>query len=282
MARIERGRVRRNNNVYCSVCEKSSPSFLAGPGGRPNARCGHCESLERHRLLMLLLRAHPDRIGERVLDVAPQAGIKRWLQTNARYVSTDLLMPGASVRCDLTKACFAGGIFDSIICYHVLEHVPDDASAIAELARVLRPGGIAFVQVPRKDGVPTDEDPSLPPEARAIRFGQHDHVRWYGDDFEERLAGNGLTATVVRPAQALSERALRRLGLERGERIWLCARAGAGPIDAGEWRIRAVPRPAANRGALRRVARKLPAPLRRAARASISRFRRFATARTPR
>ena len=44
---------------------------------------------------------------------------------------------------------FSDGTFDRIIAAEVLEHIPDDRSAITELARVLRPGGTIAVTVPR-------------------------------------------------------------------------------------------------------------------------------------
>jgi SAM-dependent methyltransferase len=44
---------------------------------------------------------------------------------------------------------FGRGTFDRIIAAEVLEHIPDDRSAISELARVLAPGGTIAVTVPR-------------------------------------------------------------------------------------------------------------------------------------
>ncbi len=44
---------------------------------------------------------------------------------------------------------FADGEFDRIVAAEVLEHIPADVDAIAELARVLRPGGSIAVTVPR-------------------------------------------------------------------------------------------------------------------------------------
>lgn len=49
---------------------------------------------------------------------------------------------------DATKLPFAGGTFDRIIASEVLEHVPDDQGALAELMRVLRPGGVLAATVP--------------------------------------------------------------------------------------------------------------------------------------
>lgn len=55
---------------------------------------------------------------------------------------------GAAANGDATRLPFADASFDRIIASEVLEHVPDDAAAFTELARVLRPGGTIAVTVP--------------------------------------------------------------------------------------------------------------------------------------
>ena len=50
---------------------------------------------------------------------------------------------------DALSLPFADGEFDRVVAAEVLEHIPDDTAAIAELARVLRPGGTMAVTVPR-------------------------------------------------------------------------------------------------------------------------------------
>lgn len=55
----------------------------------------------------------------------------------------------AAVRGDGLRLPFPDGAFDRVIAAEVLEHVPDDRRAMAELARVLRPGGRVAVTVPR-------------------------------------------------------------------------------------------------------------------------------------
>lgn len=45
---------------------------------------------------------------------------------------------------------FADGHFDRVVASEILEHIPDDRAAIAELARVVRPGGTVAVSVPRR------------------------------------------------------------------------------------------------------------------------------------
>ena len=54
-----------------------------------------------------------------------------------------------AVQGDALRLPFADGSFDRVVASEVLEHIPDDRSAIAELARVLRPGGVMAVTVPR-------------------------------------------------------------------------------------------------------------------------------------
>jgi SAM-dependent methyltransferase len=50
---------------------------------------------------------------------------------------------------DALSLPFPDGEFDRVVAAEVLEHIPDDTAAIAELARVLRPGGTMAVTVPR-------------------------------------------------------------------------------------------------------------------------------------
>lgn len=54
----------------------------------------------------------------------------------------------ACVNGDGTGLPFADDTFDRIVCSEVLEHIPDDEKALAELRRVLRPGGILAATVP--------------------------------------------------------------------------------------------------------------------------------------
>ncbi len=61
------------------------------------------------------------------------------------------LPPGTrhdGVAADVTQLPFANSSFDRVIASEVLEHVVDDGAALAELARVLRPGGLAALSAP--------------------------------------------------------------------------------------------------------------------------------------
>lgn len=50
---------------------------------------------------------------------------------------------------DALRLPYADGEFDVVLMSEILEHIPDDTDAIAEMARILKPGGLAAVTVPR-------------------------------------------------------------------------------------------------------------------------------------
>jgi SAM-dependent methyltransferase len=52
------------------------------------------------------------------------------------------------LRGDATALPFVDGAFDAVVTSEVLEHIPDDTGALAELTRVLRPGGVLAATVP--------------------------------------------------------------------------------------------------------------------------------------
>jgi len=55
---------------------------------------------------------------------------------------------GAAITGDATCLPFPDGAFDKVIAAEVLEHLPADQTAMNEIARILRPGGVAAVTVP--------------------------------------------------------------------------------------------------------------------------------------
>jgi SAM-dependent methyltransferase len=157
-------------------------------------------------------------------ELAPKRHIRMDIGYDARGV--DLLG-------SVTAIPLADRVVDMLVCYHVLEHVPDDLAAMREFARVLAPGGVGLVQVPIRFGMPTDEDPSAGEAERVRRFGQHDHVRYYGDDFEQRLVDSGLVFTRTSPRSLVGERVCTVLGLIPDEWVWVVhstVHEGAGTV----------------------------------------------------
>jgi len=60
-----------------------------------------------------------------------------------------------------TALPFAGGSFDGVIAADVLEHIAEDTSALAEISRVLRPGGLLVFSVPAHPWLFTHHDAAL-------------------------------------------------------------------------------------------------------------------------
>ncbi|MEY2565886.1 MAG: hypothetical protein QOE35_415 [Actinomycetota bacterium] len=95
---------------------------------------------------------------------------------------------GAPVNGDALHLPFADATFDRVIAAEVLEHIPPDAAAMAELARVLRPGGTMAVTVPR--WFPELVNWALSDDYHSVEGG---HVRIYRrGTLVERLRGAGL------------------------------------------------------------------------------------------
>jgi SAM-dependent methyltransferase len=94
--------------------------------------------------------------GARVLDVGAGTGPYRPLFGHCRYQAQDFGQEPATVgnytpldyECDLRSIPVPDASFDAVICTEVLEHVPDPAAALAEMARILVPGGRLFLTAP--------------------------------------------------------------------------------------------------------------------------------------
>ena len=105
----------------------------------------------------------------------------------AGELDADAARVGA-VQGDALRLPFADGSFDRVIASEVLEHIPEDERAMAELSRVLRPGGTMAVTVPRCG--PEFVNWALSDEYHDVPGG---HVRIYRHaQLRGRLEGTGL------------------------------------------------------------------------------------------
>lgn len=242
----------RGDLVGCPCCGSTFSRFLPHRG-RAHAKCPRCGSLERHRVLWLYLERETDLFERRgaLLHIAPEYSfLRRLSQTSGlRYVTGDFDSALASHELDLMDLPFEAESFDFLLCNHVLEHVEDDRRALAEIRRILKPGGWAILMCPVDHRrASTLEDPAVvTAEDRHRVFGQSDHVRLYGRDFPDRLAEAGFTVRADRYLDRFDERSIGRLGLRREqddafgeEEIFLCVKPGAGspiaaPSGPGRW-----------------------------------------------
>lgn len=188
-------------------------------------------SLERHRLLWLYLQNETNFFTKqhKVLHFAPeQAFYKRFRKLkNLDYTTTDLNSPLADVKADICNLPFEDNTYDVLLCNHVLEHIPDDTKAMAELFRILKPGGWGIFQIPQDlDREKTFEDPTITDKKERARiFGQYDHVRIYGRDYFDKLRNVGFKVNEVAYAAQLSKEAIDTYRLAKREIIPLVSKA---------------------------------------------------------
>jgi SAM-dependent methyltransferase len=215
---------------HCVCCNQNSPFFLPFAGGTSaippvNSQldvvgsdlcryaCPKCESNDRERHLKLYCqKLGIDRLmaGARVLHFAPE----RWFAVYvaaagpSEHIKADLYPVSAEIqKVDMLAMSFPNASFDLVIANHVLEHVADDAQALSEIHRVLRPGGMAILQTPYSAMLQaTFEDAGIVSRAaREHAYGQDDHVRLYGQDIFSRFAAAGFNARVARHESALAD-----------------------------------------------------------------------------
>ncbi len=138
----------RGGNVECPCCGRRLRRFLE----YPSLFCPGCSSYERHRFLCLLVERDPELLHGRrsALHVAPEPSVKPLLDRAGveDYLSIDLDYRLAMQKMDVTDLKLPDDRFDLVVCSHVLIEVPEQRRAIAELLRVLRPGGIGLFQTP--------------------------------------------------------------------------------------------------------------------------------------
>jgi len=229
----------RGHKYSCPFCNYSSKDFfiigtdMKGKqvigGGKRYGGCYKCDSDDRERLIYVYLKEKLELFDKersiKILHMAPEKNLsKKLLNCGFReYICGDLFTQGYRYpvhvqNINILNIPFTENYFDLIICNHVLEHVPDDLSAMKELIRVLKKRGQAILQVPiSKSASSTVEDFSITKaKARELAFGQRDHVRIYGQDYIDRLASCGFEMKRVNIS-----REFRKFGLNADEDIFI-------------------------------------------------------------
>jgi glycosyltransferase involved in cell wall biosynthesis/phospholipid N-methyltransferase len=168
-------------------------------------------------------------VGNRVLEIGAGIGnLTMQLMPRSRYLATDVNPHYLSYLTNLTygrpylETCRVdlaepqdfeplAGSFDTVICLNVLEHVAQEATAIANLRSALRPGGQAIVLVPQGQSRYSSLDRVL------------GHVKRYAaDELQTALAERGLEVVALRqfnrtgvPGWLLNGKLLRRKRFSR-------------------------------------------------------------------
>ena len=135
-----------------------------------------------------------------MLHFSPPKGLRKKLKTLPlqQYITSDYEGEfKADKKLNIQQIDEQDNTYDIIICYHVLEHIPNDRQAMKELFRVLKPQGKCFIQTPFKDGEIYEDSTITTPEERTKHFGQHDHLRIYSvEGLSQRLKEAGFQIKV--------------------------------------------------------------------------------------
>lgn len=214
-----------HRTCFCNCCGRAVSGFYRY-GGRAFG-CPYCRSSTRERFVMHCLQAGkltpPELVG-RMLHVAPsERSLIERFGHQPGYHPVDLfpeLYPlAATEQLDL-MALSAKGEYSLVYLSHVMEHVPDDVLVLRNLHRALKVGGEAWLLVPLKAAPTRDGTPAMTALDREREFGQWDHARQYGPDFQQRLEGVGFDVQVIRPAQVASEN-LQKYGLDPADWVFV-------------------------------------------------------------
>ena len=101
---------------------------------------------------------------------------------------------GTVFMADVTDYPVADNSFDLIFFNHVLEHIPQDAKALAEVRRILKPGGLLVLGVPNEGAAFWQLAYKLEPNVRRLT----DHVNFYTDrTLSQKCAAAGLVVDHV-------------------------------------------------------------------------------------
>ena len=160
--------------------------------------------------------------GKPILDIG--SGIAPMVPAGAGMFLSDMSVPGMRIMktegylcsvLDIQRLGLCSGSFKTVVCSEVLEHIPEDELALAELARVLAPGGRLIITVPLHRYYWSRDDDFV------------GHCRRYSpSELLTKLNRAGLDVRKVKPVGSIVERGLTLgsvlffLALNRGGNEW--------------------------------------------------------------
>lgn len=190
----------RGSLYKCNLCDTGLRLFITDERG--GKLCPKCGSISRNRRLWNLLKSDFLKTNSKILHFSPSRALQRKLSniSNLDYITTDFVGEfKADKKLDITAISEENDSYDTIICYHILEHIINDQKAMSELYRILKPGGKCIIQTPFKEGHTYEDFSVTDSEQRKLHFGQEDHVRIYSvNGLQQRLKAQGFKVEILK------------------------------------------------------------------------------------
>tara|TARA_R110000868_G_scaffold14457_5_gene67382 strand:- start:32818 stop:33678 length:861 start_codon:yes stop_codon:yes gene_type:complete len=245
---VEKIKINLNKRGFgkrCNICNNTFNHFNKWRGGYralsvwqkkldiiggdfDNFECPYCQSTDRERHLFMYF----DKLdlwnkigGYKILHFAPEKNLRIKIEKNCplQYVKADLYSPDITLeKIDATAISFENLTFELVICNHVLEHIPDYTSALKEIFRVLKPGGMAILQTPYSKTLTNnfEDDGINTGELKFVFFGQEDHVRVFSEkSFIQSLVEAGFILDIIKHEDLLKEVDSLYFGVSKSENL---------------------------------------------------------------
>lgn len=237
----------RSTRVECPCCGWKGFDFIPLDGTIfwvPRCICPNCLAYERHRGFQIYVQQHNRHLLDMqgyLLNYAPESYLRSLLSENPRikYIASDLDREklrepkNQTFQSDILHIPLPDNAVDAEVCFHLLEHLQDDRTAIRELHRVLKPGDVAYIMVPIALWLPETE-----------YFGRpHPDIagHWWSParDYVERF--RDFECQEVEPQDYLTPEEAFRYGVPPQEIIFRCVKKPR-PLTKGQRNMAAGPR----------------------------------------
>ncbi|MCI5149908.1 MAG: class I SAM-dependent methyltransferase [Candidatus Electrothrix sp. MAN1_4] len=175
------------NQVQCNICGWKGHNFYPNTGSgyfKKETMCPRCLNVGRYRSIIEILEKKTSFFdsSKKCIEVAPSRTLQKFFLEKKKdnYISFDFER-FAMEHGDITKMHYPDESCDFFLCLHVLEHIKDEEKALYEIRRVLKPSGMAIIQVPMDSSIDETYEYKMPDPRET------NHVRRYGLDFSSRM-----------------------------------------------------------------------------------------------
>jgi SAM-dependent methyltransferase len=176
----------KSGKYYCPLCKNNSGAFIHMSNSYRfsfNSVCPYCSSRARHRALYILYKKEILSLNQnsKILHFAPEPVFYSIFKNKYfSYETTDYFLEDVDLpKEDVQNLTISDEHYDLVLSNHVIEHVPDDEKALAEMARITKKGGKVIITVPGNYK-----------RSKTLYFKNlenNGHYRDYGMDFMDKM-----------------------------------------------------------------------------------------------